>query len=54
MIPALSMLIAIVYDSRTTSVQRLQWLFCLPLFADATEIALAMVVAGTFLKLYGA
>ena len=49
MIPALSMLIAIVYDSRTTSIVTI----ALALLAAAIrgrdyEIALAMVVAGTF------
>ncbi len=49
MIPAFSMLIAIVYDSRTTSITTI----ALALLAAAIrgrdyEIALAMVVAGTF------
>lgn len=48
-IPALSMLIAIIYDSRTTSIATIS----LALLAAAVrgrdyEIALAMVVAGTF------
>lgn len=49
MIPALSMLIAIVYDSRTTSIATIAMaLLSAAIRGRDYEIALAMVVAGTF------